>query len=102
MGVEIPPSSSFFQSTLPSAPSALGSQLSMMPVSREIPFCSGPRQFGQSSGSGSAALAAGASSASPQKKEDRMRPTTGHEFRRIMLFSLVRAGVRASEKQRRL
>ena len=34
-----------------------GDQLSTIPVSREIPFISGPRQNGQSNGSGSAAVA---------------------------------------------
>ena len=47
IGVERVPISLFFQTTfLP-----LGSPLSIRPVSREMPFCSGPRQLGQSTGS---------------------------------------------------
>ena len=70
IGVEMPPNSVFFQSTLPDVPSASGSHVSTNPVSREMPFCSGPRQWGQSRGSiltsadlaGTAASAAGSGS----------------------------------------
>src|SRR4029079_4157696 len=51
MGVERPPSSFFFHSKLlPSPPS--GSHFSTSPFSIETRFCCGPRQLGQSSGSG--------------------------------------------------
>src|SRR5262245_24372352 len=45
MGQDIPAASSDFQRTF--SPVS-GSHLSMRPVSREMRFCSGPRQLGQS------------------------------------------------------
>src|ERR1700733_7298680 len=47
IGVDRLPNSLLAQTTL----SLPGSQRSMVPVSREMPFCSGPRHIGQSSGS---------------------------------------------------
>jgi hypothetical protein len=81
--VLIVPSLSFFQATF--SPVA-GSKLSINPVSREMPFCSGPRQWGQSSGSVDFFSAADRSAASRVSSN----PPTRKTWDDIMLMLAVR------------
>src|SRR5688572_638503 len=63
-----------------------GSKLSIRPVSREMPFCSGPRQWGQSSGSVDFFSAARRSAANRVSSN----PPTRRTWDDIMLMLAVR------------
>jgi hypothetical protein len=66
-----------------------GSQLSMMPVSRETPFCSGPRQSGQSNGSGFAGGAAWAAGNPPHAESAQYIRVAKHPPNRVQQFNLM-------------
>src|SRR5262249_16261053 len=92
IGVLRVPSSGFFQSRF----SPSGDQLLTSPFSREMPFISGPRQWGQSSGStapGSSA-SAGREKSLSTAKHSTPKQTLRNRLPIILVLSLGRLGIR--------